>query len=265
MTLTEHILDKRLPAALVAGILAVAMPALAAEVEVPTIQPVVVEDHLIPEDSIYDGMASFAPGYDRALLASFKDVFEEDVIVRAIIEPSFETEFAVGLKKDGETYKVIYQEVSEQLWQYSVLDMMKRGEITSATSDGKSTTADEIAKLEKSLPANSKDVKVNRCERAVDAPLGKEIVAVWKEMLLQSRYSAQSSIVVDGTTFHFSGVFDYQRMAAQTWSPDERTKTGMLANLAYHMKAFCTGYTRSGGLSRLVDDLSARLDAEQKK
>jgi hypothetical protein len=164
--------------------IAIATSAIAAEVAVPTVQPVVAEDHLNPEDSIYSGIVSVAPGYDRALFASFEDAFREDVVVRAIVEPSFQTEFAVGLKKTGEAYRVFYQEVSEQLWQYSVLDMMKKGEISSS-QNGKSTTADEIAKLEKSLPADPKDVKVNRCERGIDPSVGSEIVPFGKRCFLK--------------------------------------------------------------------------------
>lgn len=141
-------------------------------------------DHLKPEDSIYSG-GSFEPGYDQAMVASFEDAFADDVLDRVIVQPSFETEFAVGVKEDKDRYRIFYQEVSEQLWQYTVLDLMKKGQITSVGDNGKSTTQDDIAKLEKSLPPDPKDVKVNRCEYDIDPAFGAKLAGAWADVLLE--------------------------------------------------------------------------------
>jgi len=246
MTLTDHLqplLDKRFPAALVAILVSIA-PALAG-------------DHLEPEDSIYSGVAPFQPGYDRAMVASFADAFKADVEASAIVQPSFEPEFAVGVKQDADGYRIFYQEASQQLWQYSVLEMMKRGEITSADANGKSTTAEDIAKLEKSLPPNPKDVKINRCEYAIDSDLGAKIVDDWRRMLLGTRYAKRPRMGIDGTFYHFFAKSGYQGMAGKTWSPDPATATGMLAQLADSMKTLCT--TKRDLTLREVEKLTGAL------
>lgn len=226
--------------------------------------PALAGDHLEPEDSVYSGIASFEPGYDQALIASFRDAFEDDVQARAIVEPSFETEFAVGIKETEGHYWIFYQEVSEQLWQYSVLDMMKKGQITSASTDGKSTTLQEIEKLEKSLPPDPKDVKVIRCEYQIERALGVRIVDVWRRMLLETRYSKEPTMGLDGTIYHFYAKNGYRRMAGQTWTPDPATKPGILAEMSYDMKKLCTtrDVARLRELETLTNTLSSKLGME---
>lgn len=220
-------------------------------------------DHLKPEDSIYSG-GSFEPGYDQAMAASFEDAFADDVLDRVIVQPSFETEFAAGVKEDKGRYRIFYQEVSEQLWQYTVLDLMKKGQITSVGDNGKSTTQDDIAKLEKSLPPDPKDVKVNRCEYGIDPAFGVKLAGAWADVLLETRYSEKLTLGLDGTIFHFYARRDNQRMAGQTWSPNSDTKPGMLADIAYGLRDLCKTKDASHlqKLEALTDKLVSKLKAE---
>lgn len=218
-------------------------------------------DHLEPEDSVYAGQLSLEPGYDQALVAAFHGAFERDVQARAIVLPSFQTEYAVGIKQDGRAYRIFYQEMSQQLWQYSVLGMMKRGEITSADPDGKSTTAEDIVELEKSLPPSPKDVKDVRCEYPIEAAFAARIIDAWQQMLRSTRYSKDPVMGLDGTIYHFFAKSGVQSMAGQTWSPDPATAPGMMVAIADAMKALCTAKDAASlrALEASTDKLNAKL------
>src|SRR5271169_3449646 len=99
------------------------------------------ETHLIPEDSIYSPIMDYQPGYLHLEMRVFAPAFEESVRARVIVEPSFSNEFAAGVKEQGGNYSVFYYVAPQHLWDYAVLGLMKKGEITSS-SKGRDTSAE---------------------------------------------------------------------------------------------------------------------------
>ena len=193
-------------------------------------------EYLEPED------ANFAD-YQSAVRAVLKDAFEPNVRARAIAEPSFFPEFAVGVKEDPGRYSVFYLEPSEQVWQYTTIELMKKGQIVVQKPDGTSGTADEITRLEKSLPPKPTDVKVERCAMPIEPKMGVAIVDVWYEVL--SRVKPQPPTNgLDGEFTHFSMTVDGHELAGQTWSPPEHSEAGRMTAIVYAIRSACKAHDK---------------------
>jgi hypothetical protein len=142
---------------------------------------------------------------------------------------------------------------------------MKRGEITSA-KDGKSTTADEIAKLQSSLPADPSLIKLTQCEIPLQPPLARSLIEVWRTLLLQTHYDENVQLGLDGETYHFSMHDKYQELSGKVWSPSDDTDIGMLVSVIYGVKKAC-GTTDSrllNDLQKNIVDLSSHISASQR-
>jgi len=206
--------------------------------------PSIAADNLEPDDTYFQN-------YHDQVNSTLKEVFAPDVLTRMTVEPSFSVEYAVALKEDAGANKIVSITAEQQLWKFQVLEMMKRGEITSSDMDGKNTTADEIKRLEASLPKDPNEVKVERCEVAVDSGLAARIVSVWKQMLLGVHVVPYEG-GLDGVFYRFSMPVDGKDVAGQTWSPNPDSKPGRLVEIAETMRAYCqkkneTMATKLGG------------------
>lgn len=222
------------------------------------------ETHLIPEISIYSPTMDYQPGYMHLEMHVFAPAFTNGVRARVIVEPSFSEEFAVGIREQEGTYRFFYYTAPQHLWDYAVLELMKRGEITSS-KDGKPTTADEIAKLQSSLPADPNSIKLTQCEIPVQPQLAQSLIGIWRTLLLQTHYDENAESGLDGDTFHFS-MHDRDRdLAGQVWSPPDDTNIGKLVAIVYSVRKAC-GTTDSKLLNDLqtsIVDLNSHMSASQ--
>lgn len=181
---------------------------------------------------------SHLTGYQSSVKTVLREAYGPNVRARAIAEPSFLPEFAVGVKEEAGKYSVFYLEPSMQVWQYTTLEMMKNGQIVRTKPDGTPGTADAIARLEASLPPKPTDLRVQRCVLPIDPKLGAAIVEVWKEIL--SRVKPQPPTDgLDGETIHFSMTADGHELAGQTWSPPEASEAGRLSAIVYTIRSAC--------------------------
>src|ERR1700679_1310489 len=108
-------------------------------------------DHLNPA-------APDTGGYQGNVHLVLKDAFQPSVEVRAFAEPSFRPEFAVGVNAAGGRYAIFFLQPSRQIWGYTVLKLMKQGQIRSDKA------ADDIKRLETKLSADPKTLPVQKCE-----------------------------------------------------------------------------------------------------
>ncbi|HWA03882.1 MAG TPA: hypothetical protein VG819_10170 [Rhizomicrobium sp.] len=249
MTLTDHLqplLDKRLPATIVAGMLFVASAR--------------AENHLVPEVSSYMPLATFQSGYMTLDMKVFAEAFSDDVKARVVVEPSFSHEFAVGVREAAGKYYLIYFEAPEQIWKYVVLEEMKKGDVT-VTQGGKSTTADEIAKLEKSLPPDVATIKLDKHELEIGRDLAEALLEDWRELLLQTHYDRDVDFGLDGDFYHFSMTVDRQDLAGRVWSPPRDTDIGRLVEIVYAIRDICSGKkgTSLNDIRSQALDLNSRL------
>jgi hypothetical protein len=192
-------------------------------------------ERLAPEGSTGIG------DYEAQVARVLKGAFASDVRLRAIFEPSFSPEFAVGLKGGAAKPAIFVLEPARQVWDYSVLEMMKSGQIAVTTFDGKPGTAEAIRRIEKDLPPKPDMLMVSRCEIAVAPALAGSIEAAWRAMLLEVQPGERLQVGLDGEFVHFSMKVDGTPRGGVIWSPGLETRPGRLVTLAWEMRNYCKG------------------------
>jgi len=208
----------------------------------PDMQPPPRPDHLVPEDSLLSG--GFGPrlaSYYAYVQEAFREGFDWDVDVRAVVLPSFRPEILVGIRSTGEEpkgFRVFYLRAPG-------LGFMRYKDHEAAEREGP--------------PKPPGEVKLTRCEKPLAAPLALRIEKVWKDMLLETRHEPRGSNGPDGVTFHFSARGEMQNLAGKTWSPDETSKPGMLAKLADSLVDYCDGKVTTADLEVQTGALEKKL------
>ncbi|HEX6375773.1 MAG TPA: hypothetical protein VFZ91_08625 [Allosphingosinicella sp.] len=194
--------------------------------------------------------------YEADLQRTFRDAFGADVRLRAVVRPSFQTEYAVGLRQDGEGYEIFALRPSRQIWAYQMIKLYKSGQAGVMIFDGsdgddpdkllgdpdsepRDGTADAIAQLQKDLPADPSDLPLSRCAVTVDDAVAAGVTAAWRRMLETVRPGEQLMPGLDGTSYIFSMETDGGALAGETWSPRAGTRPAKLARLAEAMREYC--------------------------
>jgi hypothetical protein len=216
------------------------------------------QDHLTPDTS------AFADP-DRYLLKIrhiFAPAFEGDIKVRALVLPSFEKEYLVGLQVGDAGAQVFVLEASSSIWDTELLEMYKSGEIGLATTlDGKEIPLEqdeEYKSLKKRTPADYRLIKAVRRAQPIPKDVADGVEALWEAMLLNVRHSKNPHDGLDGTTYHFSAWIEGRGdLSGHVWTPEPESKTGQLAGLARAMADFARGTCS-------LKALTARVDAAKK-
>jgi len=148
---------------------------------------------------------------------------------------------------------------SDQLWQYTVLQLMKQQQITSTDGKGSDTTQAEIDRLERSLPRDPRDLAIERCEIPVTDATAARILDAWQMMLSSSAPSAIMGL--DGELYHFALATQDRLLTGQTWSPDADTNPGRLVAIAMAMRDACTTLSAAhlSAIPGLADAIRAHL------
>lgn len=161
-------------------------------------------EHLAPEETI-------VAGYEEAVAKQLTNAFTPDVRARAIVEPSFAPEFAVGLKEKDGKFHVFYTELSNQVWPAFI------------SSGGHSKAGATRAK---------------ECSILIDPQFGASIVAGWK--LVLSRVKPQPpDNGFDGEFYHFSMTAEGHALSGQTWCPPRASEAGMMVDIVYAIRDAC--------------------------
>jgi hypothetical protein len=153
--------------------------------------------------------------YDSAVSAVFKDAFAPQVRARAIIEPSFFVEFAVGIGEDKGQYNAFVLTPSTQVWE-------------AINSDDRMAVA---------------GITVKRCSLPISAQLGERLVGAWRTAL-EDRRPRDGMNGVDGDIYHFSMNLDGHEITGQTWSPPEKSEAGRMSLIVSYLRKACE-YNRS--------------------
>jgi len=224
MTLTEHfkpLLDKRLPAAF-AVLLLSAVPAFAI-------------DHLAPPIGIAQ--------YEDQLAKTFKDVYADDIQLRAVVEPSFGREFAVGVRLSDGLYSIVYLQAKDSVWQ----------SIVNKESGPLVTT--------RGVPM----VRVEKCQHQIPSALAQRLSSIWDQMI--RGIEPDDSVGLDGTSYYFSKIVDGEFKTGMAWSPEVMTKTGGLVGIVETMKQLCAAPRKSllEQLNRESNDVLTRIVPEHPK
>ncbi|MFP3943840.1 MAG: hypothetical protein ACLFWF_08105 [Alphaproteobacteria bacterium] len=234
-------------------------------------------EHLEPEESVFEGHGVTSEGYysildeyDRLLVSALVDAYGENVVARVIVVPSFKAETAVGLREKDGTYKVFYLQPDAHLWAVHHLAAGKKALEHPGDADEEQIAwvEENVRALEKAVPADYREVKISKCERDVDAELGKRIHRLWVGMLRGTRYPDVPSSGMDGWTYHFSvrsnDRFGTHTMAGQSRNPPSNSNAGRLVAVAGAMRDFCDNSGRKwlDRLEKRVEELSEHLETE---
>jgi hypothetical protein len=157
-----------------------------------------------------------------------------------LVEASFDSEYAVALRRRGEAYEIFSVRPPTQLWLYQVLAMLKNGRMAVTNLDGRDEAAEQIRKLEATLPPDPNNLSLSRCAAPVDRETAAAIEAAWRRMLEAVRPDDEPSLGLDGTSYYFEMASNGGRpLAGETWSPREGTRPARLVRVAEEMRAYC--------------------------
>lgn len=200
------------------------------------------QDHLIPDA---DGLGVTPRSYGQKAREVFANAFEVGVTSRAIVFPSFEVEYAVGLRKTKEGVEVFVLRASSSIWEVELREMHEDGTLRVLDEDGKPVPLDqneEYQELKKRTPPDHRKIKVNQRAQPIPADLAAQIDAIWHLMLRNSRQHRHTGVDCDGITYHFSALAPRgRRLSGHVWSPEEDSKTGRLVALTETLADFASG------------------------
>lgn len=202
------------------------------------------DEHLQPEDSQFT-RASLPPGatllapYHEMIINVLAGAFAQDVRARLIAMPSFTPEYALGIKENDGAYKIFHLASEAQLWSYENLRLLHQLADDNVLPSEADHIAEAIAEYEAELPGDYHDVKTTYCEMEIPAPLGRDLLAVWEKLLLETRYGDQPPLGRDGIDYHFSMTADGMLMGGKVWEPDPNSKTGAMVSITDTMKNLC--------------------------
>lgn len=241
MTITEHVqpvLDRKLPAALVAGLLLCASGARADVRSAPS------GDHLDLEavSGAHPGVAVVDFGVGAATAKTFKDAFRPQVRARMIAQPWPGEPYATGIEERaaGE-YRIFY------------LQSQSHPVIHGSDHDW--------------------SVTVHRCEADIDSALARRILDVWMRMLRAIPKNAERRGGLDGDVYNFAFAAGRRTLTGYTWSPDPGTKPYKLVHIGDTMSNYCratqwwfapgANWAMSLYLNHQVEELEQKLDVNK--
>jgi hypothetical protein len=210
------------------------------------------QEHLAPEP----GLLAEYDEYFFKVREVFAAAQADDVICRVVILESFVPELLVGVRKTGHGHDIFRITPSSAIWDTELVRMYESGQFTSFNKDGKKLTLEEnesYQTLKKNTPADFRKITTAVKAVAVDEALARRIAAIWERMLLAARHPKEPRQGLDGASYHFSmSVSGRGVITGQVWSPDEKTKTGALVELAYALSEFATGHSDIEALKKTV-------------
>jgi hypothetical protein len=215
--------------------------------------PTLAQDRLVPETR------GRLEEYDALLRHVLADGFAPDVRLRALLVPSFTTEAVVALKETPAGYRLIAIEPEKQIWNYELIELMRRGNIRVGSGPGRNDkTEAEIDKLQAELPSKITDLPLRRCDVPLDSAFAADLIAIWRKMLGDVRANDRPSIGLDGETDHFALRDGDHELTAKVWSPKESSEAGRFVALTYALRDACRAPTKAN-LSR-AQGLAAALN-----
>lgn len=202
-------------------------------------QFVYASENLEPEESQFSG--EFMGDYTHLVLSYLGAAYDEDVLVRLIGFPSFSPEYALWIQEKDGKYRIAYESPEMQLWGYQMMPLIEQGSVQVMNDDGEFVKDEEgLKELESKYPKKTEDIPRNSCKKDIDKELADKIVFIWQEMLLQTKYTKDLIMGLDGEAYHFSGrVNGFGNYAGKVWSPRPESKTGKLVEISNLMSNFC--------------------------
>jgi hypothetical protein len=90
--------------------------------------------------------------YQATLRQVLDEAYAPEVRLRAVVQPSWALEYAVGIRRSPNGHEVFMVEPSRQVWTYTSIELLRSGRAGVMTLDGGDATGEEIARLERICP-----------------------------------------------------------------------------------------------------------------
>ncbi len=225
------------------------------------ISPSQANEHLEPEYSQF-ARAGLPPSatslrpYHEIVISVLDGAFEPDVTARLIAMPSYTPEYALGIRGAEGSYKIFHLASQAQLWSYENLKTLREIAGAGGFPGQDENLANAIAEYESQLPDDYHDVETDYCEIDIPANMARDILEIWENILLETRYGDQEPVGPDGIDYHFSMRENGVVMAGKVWSPEPQSKTGALVSITETMKNLCLT-----GDQNLLAQLEPQIDA----
>jgi hypothetical protein len=222
---------------------------------------------LEPEDSAFSGV--FLEDYTKMVLDFFREIYGKDILLRMVAFPSFHPEFAVGIRESAGVYSVLRLAPRKQLWAYKTKQLMETGQITHVSESGHVKTNEDIERINNEYPSDYREVPIDKCSAPLDESIARGLRDVWSLMLLETRYSPDPRLGLDGADYHFSmRVTQYGGIyAGKIWSPPEESKPGRLVAIGNSLADYCMKASErreiESRLRKQVNDLLKALHSKK--
>lgn len=199
-------------------------------------QPAAAQQRLFPEEQ-RDGVLA---DYESNVRLVLGDSFRPGVVLRAIVYPSFQPEYAVGLRSAPGGGKEIFAVRPElQIWGFSLVELMEAGAVYAMAPDGTDSTEEQLARLRDGLPADPRALGVVRCSVPADERLAGAVTAAWRRMLEGVRPRDRRPAGLDGVRYSFAMDSGGRTLAGMVWEPRRGSRAEALAQLASAIRARC--------------------------
>lgn len=226
----------------------------------------IAQQRLAPVREPYDAISA---GYQADIKRAFREAFAPGVRLRAIVTPSFQLEYVVGLRQQDDRNEIfMLRPASRQIWDYATIARLRSGHggvltgnLLDPNAELRDVTQDEIKRLEEGLPADPGDLPLTRCAVAIDPALATVLQAVWRRMLDEVRPGERLEGGADGTAYRFSMELDGRSRSGETWSPERGTRMARLVRIAEAMREYCE--TRQAARLQELSRLTRQLGGER--
>ena len=216
------------------------------------VQAASAQEHLIPDCSVL----AEPDGYMLKIRHVFAQAFEEHVSLRAIVIPSFEKEYAVGLQATKEGTEAFFLSPSSQVWNTEVLKEYEEGKMRAYVNGKPVALQDDknYQRLKRTTPSDYRKIGVTRRARPIPKDLADRITALWHERLLDVRHPTELVDGCDGETYYFSAwVWGRGQLSGHVWSPEPDAKAGRLVGVVTALADFSNGKADLKHLAEHVD------------
>ena len=205
------------------------------------------------------GDAGDIGGYHQMLQFVLKPAYADDVVVRALLLPSFQVESAVGLRRKADGWVVFVVTAKQQVWGAVNLAMLEQGAIQNVTEGNNDK---EIAQFRKRYPKGFHGIATDYLEQPVSAADADTLLATFRAVISSARTPDHPSMGCDGEIYIVSAK-DAQghEQSANTWSPRETTLSGRVVALIEELSRLAYGKAETASVvahaKKICEDLLA--------
>jgi hypothetical protein len=193
--------------------------------------------------------------HEARLRLVFREAFAPGVRLRALVTPSFETEYVVAIRAGREGDEILALRPAQPIFAYSWLEMLRSGK-AGVIAPGGGGTRGEIERLQSTLPRDPAELPLARCVVPIEPALAALIAEAWGKLLRAIRAGETQPTGLDGTGWRFELEAAGGTLAGATWSPKRGTPPARLARLAEAMREHCEA-PGAAGAARLIETARA--------